>query len=596
MKTKSVILVLIISVVTMFAFRIPIITGMTDAERQQLLDDSTNFANDQSNSVDVGELQSTVEIPPVDAAEQKKLESYKDDPGQMTTDGSTSLDNSGIKDFFIQDRTEFSFTENDPLMKTATDIRNSDLTECTSDTTTTTGTDYNTKSTIETCEVFRNYDMESCNITQDVSYDCNFSSNNIFDRNDPDKVRLDIACSGEDSIDVTVDAWGGKGKCAGPVTIAIDLNTNQPDWINITTLRPHWEGSCVDLGAYYKGGCSISCVGDTCTEECSYDFKFENGLYLNEVNFKFSRVTFTENNSCDWYEQCVSGGDCGSYDASELYTETCLDSACRTIKGEQVCPDCWDRKREYAMFYTENLCQPLIDRGCGQIASNCIKRDANNVCVLIENTYECFETVGDDMVTGGSKTFTCAQDIPCVGESCFDITYQASPDFKESVTYLSVVDEMANDIDTNTEMVFKGDNKKCSKWLLNSKSCCGSDKGWLVGCNTQEEQLADARNENVAYFIGSYCATSTLFGLCLEKKESYCTFNSILSRIIQEEGRAQLGISWGSPENTDCRAFTLDEIELLDFEVMDFSDFIADLEYNKNPDTSYDPNDFQGNP
>ncbi len=63
----------------------------------------------------------------------------------------------------------------------------------------------------------------------------------------------------------------------------------------------------------------------------------------------------------------------------------------------------------------------------------------------------------------------------------------------------------------------------------------------------------------------------------MERKESSCCFNSRLARIINEQGRAQLGKGWGSQKHPDCSGFTAAELEKLDFSKIDLSEFIAEI-------------------
>jgi conjugal transfer mating pair stabilization protein TraN len=73
--------------------------------------------------------------------------------------------------------------------------------------------------------------------------------------------------------------------------------------------------------------------------------------------------------------------------------------------------------------------------------------------------------------------------------------------------------------------------------------------------------------------------------VCLEKTVNYCCFNSKLARIIQEQGRPQLGRSFGDPKNPDCSGLTIGDIMKIDFSKVDFSEFIADIKPKlPNPD------------
>jgi hypothetical protein len=71
-------------------------------------------------------------------------------------------------------------------------------------------------------------------------------------------------------------------------------------------------------------------------------------------------------------------------------------------------------------------------------------------------------------------------------------------------------------------------------------------------------------------------------------KEHFCCFGNTLERVIQEEGRKQLGIDFGTGGSPNCRGLTIEEItgydkhgnkvgNGLDFSKMDFSDFVNEL-------------------
>lgn len=93
--------------------------------------------------------------------------------------------------------------------------------------------------------------------------------------------------------------------------------------------------------------------------------------------------------------------------------------------------------------------------------------------------------------------------------------------------------------------------------------------------------LREARG--LCHYVGSWC-DKYAGSKCLEKKESWVCFNSKLARIVAEEGRKQLGLSWGTPKAPITRGFTLAEFQSLDFSKMDLSGVVSDiaLEASKN--------------
>ena len=75
-----------------------------------------------------------------------------------------------------------------------------------------------------------------------------------------------------------------------------------------------------------------------------------------------------------------------------------------------------------------------------------------------------------------------------------------------------------------------------------------------------------------------YVANSDkILGICVTSKDAYCCFESKLSRILQEQGRVQIGKAWAKPKDETCKGFTLAEFQMLDLSVMDFSEVYAEF-------------------
>lgn len=122
----------------------------------------------------------------------------------------------------------------------------------------------------------------------------------------------------------------------------------------------------------------------------------------------------------------------------------------------------------------------------------------------------------------------------------------------------------------------------------------------FLSCEQPEQLLALRKGQRLCTHVGSYCSSKFL-GACLAKKESYCCYNSRLARIINEQGRPQLGKTYGDPKNPDCSGFTGPELEQLDFANMDLSEFIdeimpKDIDINTITDRATDklPSDYSG--
>ena len=98
----------------------------------------------------------------------------------------------------------------------------------------------------------------------------------------------------------------------------------------------------------------------------------------------------------------------------------------------------------------------------------------------------------------------------------------------------------------------------------------------IWACTPDEFKLAVKKETKLAVHISSWCETKFL-GVCIEKRSSYCTFDSQIGRIIQEQGRPMLGIGWGDKKNPDCRPLTLEEFGRIDFNKLDLSEWIGSL-------------------
>ncbi len=93
----------------------------------------------------------------------------------------------------------------------------------------------------------------------------------------------------------------------------------------------------------------------------------------------------------------------------------------------------------------------------------------------------------------------------------------------------------------------------------------------LLHCKESEYKLGCRRSVGVCHKTGSKC-TIKIFGHCLQRKKIFCCFDSVIAKIVQEQGRAQLGMGWGS-----CRGFTMKEFQQLDFSSMDMSEYSDDI-------------------
>jgi conjugal transfer mating pair stabilization protein TraN len=99
----------------------------------------------------------------------------------------------------------------------------------------------------------------------------------------------------------------------------------------------------------------------------------------------------------------------------------------------------------------------------------------------------------------------------------------------------------------------------------------------FISCGQQDTETAMLNGSGYCHLVGSYCSKEWSLVGCVQKSKGYCCFNSKLGRILQEQGREQMGVGWGSAENPSCGGFTPDQFQALDFSRIDMSEYYGDI-------------------
>ena len=363
------------------------------------------------------------------------------------------------------------------------------------------------------------------------------------------------------------------------------------------------------------------------------------------------------------------------HDCQKTGTVCTAPNQTRVVGGQEFFRECWEYEDTYQCRSQEtvNDCQPLRDKGCVQLGSNCIDRDRSGACLTYEQKYNC----PDKPETATERT-VCDQSAFCLnGSGCFDTSAPPDQDFGQAAVMMEAAREAGvYGIDPNKVEIFKGYMEECSIKVLGGskvKSCCNSASGgaaftnnallgagaavaneagseaiamgskymydalygqldsalmdrglgamnswastlgdgafnpqfgfygftfefsfangfqftgfdpytmalsvaimliqeWL-SCDSTEQVMALKRGQNLCVHVDTYCSKKAF--VCVERKERHCCFNSKLAKIINRQGREQLGM----PMNT-CSGFNQEQLQALDFTRIDLSEFIADI-------------------
>ena len=137
-----------------------------------------------------------------------------------------------------------------------------------------------------------------------------------------------------------------------------------------------------------------------------------------------------------------------------------------------------------------------------------------------------------------------------------------------------------------TIYIFNGKDMRCREAGLQTGffNCCNGGSTWfgLGRCDGTEEQVWQMRQKALCHYIGDYCSRKLPLIGCVQKKQTRCCFNSKLGRILQEQGRPTLQAfgptgDWGDPKSPNCRGFTAEEFQMLDFDNIDLSEWYGDI-------------------
>ncbi|WP_230354349.1 type-F conjugative transfer system mating-pair stabilization protein TraN [Lelliottia sp. WAP21] len=281
----------------------------------------------------------------------------------------------------------------------------------------------------------------------------------------------------------------------------------------------------------------------------------------------------------EWSESCPFSKTEGAMTGSQCVEPGGIRTVVVEGKTYSIHQDCWKWQDTYlTQTETEGTCGEYIkDSACTVTRSQCADT-VEGFCVSQQVTYSCERKKdGNGQICGG--------EFFCKDGSCAQGQTGTSNMFGQAVSALAAVAAAGEDVaELNGENVraFTGEGKSCKKFAAGFNNCC-KDSGWgqdvgLSSCSSDEKALGKAKEKKLTVYVGEYCSKKVL-GVCLEKKRGYCQFDSKLARIVQEQGRrGQLGVGFGSGSSPDCRGITVDELQRLDFGVMNFSDFYSDLD------------------
>lgn len=319
--------------------------------------------------------------------------------------------------------------------------------------------------------------------------------------------------------------------------------------------------------------------------------KVSNGLIINQTPRPVT-VTLTIEQSTakpvvTWNETCPA------QKAGTLRSSVCTQAGgTRTVSRDghtySVSSSCWQYTDTYVLSEaTEGTCGSLkSNSACTQSGSACTENASNGACSHKVYTFQCQKTYSSSGLLCGGSYF-------CQTGDCSDTNGAGDNGFDTAVAKLAGLASAGEDIkkDQVNVKAFTGDVMSCRKAAAGFSNCC-KDSGWgqdvgLMKCNSDEKALGKAKEKKITVSVGERCDHKVL-GVCVQKSQVYCVFGGKLARIIQEQGRRdQLGIGFGTGDSPNCAGITVPQLQSINFDKINFSDFYSDLMNNqKIPDTA----------
>lgn len=277
--------------------------------------------------------------------------------------------------------------------------------------------------------------------------------------------------------------------------------------------------------------------------------------------------------------------------------ECSIGSQTPEIKGTRVHRDCWQYKYK---------------KDCSKQSKNDCDKIDHNICALMEDECENKSMLGsNEICTNYKKHFACEKEISyqeeyqelvqndrklsedqlmcgymCLDGNC-DQVRKASDDQNQEIAVAAAMLHALKEakkgiVGPDVINIFKGERKACSKKLFSYINCC-SLSGWgkIIGarCDAEDKNLVQLRKAKRCIEVGTYCSTRIPIIGCIIKKTVFCCYDSILSKIINQGVKSQLGRGNGEPESPSCGGLSLDDLKdpRVDLGGLDYSEFYREV-------------------
>lgn len=333
-------------------------------------------------------------------------------------------------------------------------------------------------------------------------------------------------------------------------------------------------GPSATTRTYSCAGNNVRCMGNECVPA------------VNETNSDFGRALAATATA----DQMAMSGSC---------TDTANLSTCRIFNGSAF--DC-----KVAFFGISNCCKdeaaPIswIEYLEFGYASYEVADRAGLIASLAEQGLD-IPGAWSTITNGAAAAFEpLTQPIFSAFESVSSAASAVLPDLSLSVGIEAIKQEMINEVaiwTTNTfgptvaGEFFISDGlgnfaiNLTQNSMLTTLSTAFMWISWAIlliqlfyACEEREFELSMKKQMRTCTDRGTYCSQKIpIVNICIERKRGYCCYESMFGRILHEQASLQGVHPIGSGKNLDCSGFTLAEINAINFDLVDLTEWIDAL-------------------
>lgn len=281
-------------------------------------------------------------------------------------------------------------------------------------------------------------------------------------------------------------------------------------------------------------------------------------------------------------------------DEKDVYCS--IPGGTRRVNGVDVKRDCWQYKYKMdCARNSKNDCSKIDHNKCTMVAEDCISNEEEGglkYCGNLKRKFGCkreisWEEEKTELIKEGDnvdgKDLLCA--ALCLDGNCDAVkkaNMEQDKDLTQAVAMLNALkDAKKGIVGDDLINVFKGESEHCDKKWKGYTNCCTKFGGWGkalgAGCSPEAKNLAKKRKEKKCVEIGTFCYTKVPILGCVIERTTFCCYDSIIAKIINQEAKKQLGRNNGYAENPSCTGLNKEDLERIDLSNVDFTEFYEEI-------------------